>query len=223
MNFFSQVATAFSHGGIWMWAIFFAQVVSLAIIAERIMVLYMSRGGKQKDLARYFEEDIKRGQIDSVIRKAQQMGSNNPIANVVQAGAQAAIDMGGREEIQARMDEVLLSENSRLEKRTGFLSTLGNVGTLLGLLGTVVGMIESFASVSNMNPVEKATMLSQGISIAMHATAYGLIMAIPALVMYSVLTNRANALAEDLNQASLMVYNWLSFNYESVPQRKARA
>ena len=118
------------------------------------------------------------------------------------------------------MDEVLVQENSRLEKRTGFLATIGNVGTLLGLLGTVVGMIASFSSVASVNPVEKANLLSQGISMAMHSTAYGLIMAIPALVMFAVLQNRANTLAEDLNQAALMVFNWLSFNYEAVPNRK---
>ena len=120
------------------------------------------------------------------------------------------------------MDEILLSENAKLEKRTGFLATIGNVGTLIGILGTITGLIDSFASVSNANPVEKAALLSKGISMAMHATAYGLIMAIPALVMYAVLMNRANTLAEDMNQGALMVFNWLSFNYESVPQRKTK-
>ena len=61
-----------------------------------------------------------------------------------------------------------------------------------------------------------------GISMAMHATAYGLIMAIPALVMFAVLQNRANALADDLNQSSLMVYNWLSFNYEPMKEKVTR-
>ncbi len=83
-------------------------------------------------------------------------------------------------------------------------------------------MIESFQAVSHANPLEKATLLSQGISMAMHATAYGLIMAIPALVMYAVYTNRANVLAEDINQSSLMVFNWLSFNYEPVNKKIAR-
>jgi biopolymer transport protein ExbB len=100
---------------------------------------------------------------------------------------------------------------------------LGNVGTLLGLLGTIVGMIHSFAATANVSAVEKATMLSQGISTAMHATAYGLIMAIPALVMFAVLQNRAQRLSEDLNQGALRVFNWLSYNYESVPQKKNRA
>ena len=174
-------------------------------------LFYFSRTAQQKTLAKGFEGDIRKGQIERVLARAQNLGKSNPISTVVQAGAQAALDMGGREEIQAKMDEVLINENSRLEKRTGFLATIGNVGTLMGLLGTVAGMIDSFASVASVNPVEKAAILSKGISMAMHSTAYGLIMAIPALVMYAVLQNRANSLAEDLNQGALMVFNWLSF------------
>ncbi len=222
MGLFSSVVGAFQHGGIWMWVIFVAQMFSLAIIVERVSALYFKRNDKQKAVARLFEDDIRKGQIDKVLTRAMKMGDSEAITRVIQVGAQASLDMGGREEIQSRMDEVLLAENSKLEKRTGFLAMIGNVGTLLGLLGTIVGLIDSFASVANANPMEKAALLSQGISIAMHSTAYGLIMAIPALVMYAVLTNRANALSEDLNQAALMVFNWLSFNNESVSIKKAR-
>jgi biopolymer transport protein ExbB len=172
MEFFSSIAEAFKHGGVWMYFIFIAQIVSFAIIGERVWALYFSRTGRQKQIAKKFEQDIRKGDIDKVIARAQNLGSQHPISNVIAVGAQAAMDMGGREEIQAKMDEVLLHENSKLEKRTGFLAMIGNVGTLMGLLGTVVGMIESFSSVANLNPIEKATMLSQGISIAMHATAY---------------------------------------------------
>lgn len=223
MEMFTSVADAFRHGGIWMWVIFAAQIFSLAIIAERIFALYVSRKTHQKLIAKTFEDDIRKGNIDKVLSRAQKLDSSNAIAHVIQAGAQAALDLGGRDEIQAKMDEVLLEENARLEKRTGFLATIGNVGTLLGLLGTIVGLIDSFSSVANVNPVEKAALLSKGISMSMHCTAYGLIMAIPALVMYSVLMNRANALSEDLNQGSLMIFNWLSYGYESVPQKKVRS
>jgi biopolymer transport protein ExbB len=223
MEFLATISSAFHQGGIWMYAILVAQIFSFAIMAERIYALYIVRSNRQKSLARGFEIDIKKGQIERVMARAQNLGRGNAISSVVQAGAQAAIDMGGREEIQAKMDEVLINENSKLEKRTGFLATIGNVGTLLGLLGTVAGMIDSFSSIATVNPVEKAAILSKGISMAMHSTAYGLIMAIPALLMYAVLQNRANSLAEDMNQAALMVFNWLSFNYESVPHRKGRS
>ncbi|MGE3974572.1 MAG: MotA/TolQ/ExbB proton channel family protein [Bdellovibrionales bacterium] len=220
MDTLSQIAHGFSAGGIWMWAIFVAQVISLAIIAERVFALYFQRQSDQMDLAHAFEEDIKKGQLDKVVTKSKKLSHRSPIGLVVQTGAQAAMDLGGRDEIQARMDEVLLRENSRFEKRIGFLAMLGNVGTLLGLLGTIVGMIGSFHAVSQANPIEKATLLAHHISIAMYCTAYGLVMAIPALVMFSVLQNRATHLAEDLNQSALKVFNWLSYSYETVPVKK---
>lgn len=220
MSFFSHITTAFANGGIWMWAIFFAQMASLIIIVERVYALYFNRDTRNKDIAKGFEDDIRRGHIEKVISRAGQI--QDPIGRIIQAGAQAALDLGGREEIQAKMDEILMVENAKLEKRTGFLATLGNVGTLIGLLGTVVGMISSFTAVASVNPIEKATMLANGISEAMHCTAYGLLMAIPAIVMYSVLQNRATAVAEDMNQAAVQVFNWLGFNYESVSRKKIR-
>src|SRR5688572_4085149 len=115
MSFFSTVVAAFQHGGIWMWAIFATQVVTLAIIAERIFTLYIVRRPGEKAVVKKFEDDIRKGQIEKVINKAHGLGMTHPISKVVEAGAQAALDMGGREEIQAKMDEVLLNENSRLE------------------------------------------------------------------------------------------------------------
>ncbi len=216
------ITTAFNQGGIWMWAIFVTQIFSIAIIAERVWKLYLSRDTNNAEMVKHFELDIKAGRLDNVIDRSKAMKEKMPISRVVRAGAQAALEMGGREEIQSQMDEVLLYENSRLSKRTGLLAMLGNTGTLLGLLGTIVGLIQAFSSVSGVDPVEKATLLTQGIAMAMNTTAYGLIMAIPALVMFGILQSRANALAEDLNQAALKVFNLLSFKYESVPKRTVR-
>jgi biopolymer transport protein ExbB/TolQ len=221
MNIFATLSGFFTGGGLWMLPIAAAQIVSLAIIVERVITLYVVNGTSQRSLVKRFEDDIKRGNLERVMMTAQGMG-NQPIASVIQAGTQAAIAMGGREEIQSKMDEVLLHENGKFEKRTGFLAMLGNVGTLLGLLGTIIGMTEAFGSVASANAAEKGAVLAKGISMAMNATAYGLIMAIPALVMYSILQNRANHLSEDLNQAALKIYNWLSFSYESIPQKSAR-
>ncbi len=215
----SVIVTAFREGGIWMGFILVAQLASIAIIVERVYALYIARKPDQRKLVELFERDIKSGDLDRVIAQARNMGAA-PIAAVAAAGAQAAKDMGGKEEIQLKIDEILLEEQSRLEKRTGFLAMLGNVGTLLGLLGTIVGLIRAFASVGAASPIEKAALLSQGVSEAMYATAYGLITALPALIMYSVLQNRSNQLSEDLSKAALKIYIWLGFNYESVPAAK---
>ncbi|MCB0413730.1 MAG: MotA/TolQ/ExbB proton channel family protein [Bdellovibrionales bacterium] len=222
MGLFELITTAFAQGGIWMWAILVAQVFSVAIVAERVWKLYLSRKINNSQIVKQFELDIKSGHLENVIKRAQLMPDRTPISRVLKAGAEAALEMGGREEIQSQMDEVLLYENARLNKRTGLLAMLANTGTLLGLLGTIIGLIQAFSSVSGVDPVEKATLLTKGIALAMNTTAYGLIMAIPALVMFGILQSRANTISEDLNQAALKAFNWLSFKYDSVPQRSVR-
>jgi biopolymer transport protein ExbB/TolQ len=214
MEVLSKIAQAFEHGGIWMWPILGMQMASIAIIAERVHALFVKRKLNQAEFAQNFEEPIRRGEIDHVIEKAQANSASEPIARAIFAGAKAAKFLGGKEEIQGKMDEVLIHENALIDRRTGFLTMIGNVSTLLGLLGTITGMIRSFAAVAYANPSEKAALLSAGISEAMNCTAYGLIVAIPALVLYGILQNRANQVSEDLNQGGLKAFNWLSFAYE---------
>lgn len=216
MEILTKMALAFEHGGFWMWPILLLQLASFAIIVERVNVLFFKKKITQTAIAAGFEDHIRRGEIDQVIDKAKNMAANEPVARAIEAGAKSAKFLGGKEEIQAKMDEVLIHENSMLDRRTGFLSMLGNVATLVGLLGTITGMIKSFAAVSYAAPAEKAALLAAGISEAMNATAYGLITAIPALVAYAILMNRANHLSEDLNQGALKVFNWLSYTYEPV-------
>ena len=218
----SSMSAAFSHGGFLMWAIVPVQIVSLAIIAERVMALYFRRQLNQKSMVQIFESEIRKGQIDKVIAQAKRIESE-PIAVVALAGAQATQDLAGKDEVQLRMDEVLLEEQTRLEKRTGFLAMLGNVATLLGLLGTITGMIKSFAAVGTANATEKAALLASGISEAMNATAYGLVVAVPALVMYAVLQNRTNQLSDDLNKAALKLFIWLTYNFETVSGSKRKS
>ncbi len=221
MSLIQTISNAFAHGGLLMWLIVPVHIASLVIIIERVMALYVRRELNQKQMVKAFEDDIRKGQIDKMLAKARRIESE-PIAMVAMAGGQAAQDLAGKDEVQLRMDEVILEEQTRLEKRTGFLAMLGNVATLLGLLGTITGMIKSFAAVGTASPTEKAALLATGISEAMNATAYGLVVAVPALVMYAILQNRTNQLADDLNKASLKLFIWLTYNFESMGQSKKK-
>ncbi|HRO66635.1 MAG TPA: MotA/TolQ/ExbB proton channel family protein [Pseudobdellovibrionaceae bacterium] len=224
MNFFTSLGHAFvSADAIWMWAILAAQIVSVAIIIERAYALFMNRKPNQKALSKLLSDDIQNGNLEKALKRAQQMGINNPLGTVASAGIQAAMDLGGKEEIQMKMDEVLLEESSRVEKRIAFLAMFANVATLIGLLGTITGLIHSFAGIAEADAAQKAVILSQGISLAMNTTAYGLLVAVPALVMYAVLQNRATKLVEDLNKAALNLFIQLSFHYEAVPTKKKSA
>lgn len=221
MEFLLSLGRGFMSGdAIWMWAILAAQIVTIAIIAERVVALFMNRKDNQKDLSKTLAEDIRAGNLEKALRRSLQISGREPLGAVASAGIQAAIDLGGKEEIQLKMDEVLLEESTRVEKRIGFLAMFANVATLLGLLGTITGLIHSFAGIANANPAEKATILSQGISLAMNTTAYGLIVAVPSLIMYAVLQNRATRLTDDLNKAALNLFIQLGFHYEPVSAKK---
>lgn len=215
-----QIILAFQKGGLWMWAILFFQIISIAIIVERALFLFLRRKPNQIGYADTFAKQIRKGELDSVIKKTAQDVNEQPLAVAVQTAVQTALDCGGREEIQGKMDEALMGEISALEERTHFLVMLGNVGTLTGLLGTIMGMIKAFSAVTYANPAEKATLLSSGVSEAMNTTAYGLIMAIPALFMFAVLNNRSNILQEDLTKGALKIFNLLSYNYQTLWEKK---
>ncbi len=224
MEFLLSLGRGFTSGdAIWMWAILAAQIVSIAIIAERAVALFVNRKADQKSIAKVLGEDIRAGNLEKALRRAVQLGQKEPLGVVAAAGIQATIDLGGKEEIQLKMDEVLLEEASRVEKRVGFLAMFANVATLLGLLGTITGLIHSFAGIANANPAEKANILSAGISLAMNTTAYGLIVAVPALIMYAVLQNRATRLTDDLNKGALNLFIQLGFHYEPVSTKKERS
>ena len=217
-----QIIQAFQKGGLWMWAILFFQIISIVIVVERAWFLFLKRKLDQSFYADSFSNWIRQGKLSDVIKKAKEDSLFQPLALSIHSAVQTALDCGGREEIQSKMDESLMREMNALDQRTHFLLMLGNVGTLTGLLGTIMGMIKAFSAVTYANPSEKATLLSSGVSEAMNTTAYGLIMAIPALFMFAILNNRAQALQEDLTEGALRVFNLLSYNYQTLWEKKLK-
>jgi biopolymer transport protein ExbB/TolQ len=141
--------------------------------------------------------------------------TNSPLARIAALGAQLRANGAGDDELQARMDESLSKEISNLDRRTGFLGMFGNVATLLGLLGTIVGMIHSFGAVASASPADRATLLSKGISEAMNCTAFGLVVAIPALVAYAIYQNKTDKAVTALTESTTEIFNDLLFLTES--------
>src|SRR6185503_11815943 len=89
-----------------------------------------------------------------------------------------------------------------------------NVATLVGLLGTITGMIHSFAAVAQANPMDRATLLSKGIAEAMNCTAFGLIVAVPALVLFAVFQNKTDMLVNEITQKTSEIYHDLIFFFD---------
>ena len=115
-----------------------------------------------------------------------------------------------RDDIEIAMEESMMEIIPQLEKRTPYVALLSNIATLLGLLGTIMGLIEAFTAVANANPAEKADLLSASISVAMNTTAFGLMAAIPLLLIHAKLTSTAGQIVDNLEMASVKALNSIS-------------
>jgi biopolymer transport protein ExbB/TolQ len=122
-----------------------------------------------------------------------------------------------RDDIEKAMEESLMEIVPRLEKRTHYLGTFANMATLLGLLGTVIGLISAFAAVATVNPAEKANLLSASISVAMNCTAFGLMVAVPLVLIHAVLQTKTTELVDSLEMASVKFLNSITERTREAP------
>lgn len=201
--------SAFHHGGPFMYLILLFAVLTLGLILERTAFFFTVKV-PPFDFRRRLLEFIGRSDYKGAANTAKTYGTS-ALGRVAAIGCGLRAGGAGEEEIQARMDERLAQEISRIDRRTGFLAMFGNVSTLLGLLGTIAGMIQSFAAVSQANPADRAMMLSKGISEAMNCTAFGLLVAIPSLVAYSYFQNKTDRTVTDLTEGVTEIYHDLIF------------
>jgi biopolymer transport protein ExbB/TolQ len=193
--------------------ILICMVFTLAVLIDRVIVLYFKANMNKEAFLRGLKPHIYAGDLDKAIAFCASQ-KKTPLVSVIKAGL---INVPkGEEDVQAAMDEATLRESPRIERRTGYLAMLGNVATLLGLLGTIIGLIHAFGAVANANPADKATILANSISEAMNCTAFGLLVGIVALVMYSVLQGRTQIMVDDINESSVSVLNLIIANREKM-------
>jgi len=133
--------------------------------------------------------------------------SKAAIAQIMTYGLNRVRSARRREDVEQAMEESLMEIMPRLEKRTHYLATFANIATLLGLLGTIIGLISAFTAVSNANPAEKADLLSASISVAMNTTAFGLIVAIPLLLLHTLLQTKTTEIVDSLEMAAVKFLN----------------
>jgi biopolymer transport protein ExbB len=212
-NLFGSMFEAFDKGGIGMYPISISFLFGVAIIIERIFVLYSRAAIDKEAFLKGLKKHIYAGDLDKAISYCAGQ-KKVPLVSVVKAGL---INVPkGDDDVQAAMDEASLRESPKIERRTGYLAMISNVATLLGLLGTIIGLIHCFGAVANANPADKATILSQGISEAMYCTAFGLLVAITTLVCYSLLQGRTQSMVEDINESSVGVLNLIVANRDKM-------
>jgi biopolymer transport protein ExbB/TolQ len=209
----------FQEGGFFMFPISIILVIGLIIAIERYVYLSLAKRSNREDFNK-LHRMISGKDFKTAVKFASQ--STSAMSNMIGAGLVRLGRRQPREEIEYAMEEGLLETMPRLEKRTQYLATLANVSTLLGLLGTIIGLIAAFTAVASADPAQKASLLSQSISVAMNTTAFGLIAAIPLLLVHSILQTKTNEIVDSFEMAGIKVMNLLSDRGASSPANTVR-
>lgn len=204
MNSLETIVRFFQTGGVFMIPILLVLAIGTAIVVERIITLARCRVNGER-LWGQLGPFVQNRKLEEAARVCSH--SRAPLYHVLSAGVRGMNRSLSREEIQGTMDEAMMEVVPRLDARLHYLPNLANVATLLGLLGTIIGLIEAFTAVSLADPSQKAAMLAKGISMAMNTTAFGLIVAIPLMLIYTFLQTRTNRIINTLDEFGLKLLN----------------
>jgi biopolymer transport protein ExbB/TolQ len=203
----NTIVNFFQTGGPFMYPIAVVLVLGLALSIERWVFLSFAKSSNRRAFDRMLPM-LKKKDYSAVIELAR--ATKAPIGRIVAAGLARMQQSPRRDEIEFAMEEGVMEAVPRLEKRTTYIATLANIATLLGLLGTIMGLIAAFTAVANAEPSEKATLLSQSISVAMNTTAFGLMSAIPLLLLHAMIVEKTTEIVDSLEMAGTKCLNIMS-------------
>jgi biopolymer transport protein ExbB/TolQ len=204
MDIYTTVVGFFQDGGPFMYPIAVVLGIGCAISLERYFYLMNQMRINRRDFERILPllKQRRKRELADVTKK-----SSSAMARIIADGMNRRASSRRRSDIEYAMEEGLLEILPNIERRTPYLATFANIATLLGLLGTIIGLIAAFTAVANADPAEKATLLSQSISLAMNTTAFGLMVAIPLLLLHSVLQSKTSSIVESLEIAVVKFLN----------------
>lgn len=204
MDMYQTVVSFFQEGGPFMYPIAVVLAIGVAIALERYFYLANQTRINRRDFERILPllKQHNQRELAGLVQK-----SKSAMSRIVADGLNRRVSSRRRDDIEYAMEEGLLEVLPNIERRTPYLATFANIATLLGLLGTIIGLIAAFTAVANADPAEKATLLSESISIAMNTTAFGLMAAIPLLLVHSVLQSKTSAIVESLEIAVVKFLN----------------
>lgn len=209
MDFLSGITSFFRDGGLFIYPIALVLILGLAISVERWRFLNVERLRNQKA----FNDFLPLLRTDDHAKMTLFTRDNNaPVSRMIGCSLDMMQVTRQRADVEQAMAEGMMETVPRLEERTGYLAVLANVATLLGLLGTIIGLIAAFSAVANADPSEKSKLLSLSISVAMNTTAFGLIAAIPLLITHAMLTNKTNAIIGSIEMAGVKFLNVMTLN-----------
>jgi biopolymer transport protein ExbB len=204
MDIMYSIVGFFATGGLFMYPILIVFAIGVAIAIERYVTLTLVRNNNQS-----VWETIQPLLTSGDFEKAREITNEDTsaISQVLSMGLARQGAVRRRDDIEIAMEESMMEIVPQLEKRTPYVALGANVATLLGLLGTIMGLIQAFTAVANANPAEKADLLSASISVAMNTTAFGLMVAIPLLVTHTVLTSKTGQIVDSLEMATVKMLN----------------
>ena len=204
MNISEHIVRFFQGGGLMMYPIAVVLVLGASIAVERWIYL-TATAIRNRGLWDQISPLLAQGNFRQAVQMTSK--SNAAIGQILSYGLARIGSARRRDDIEKAMEESLMDIVPRLEKRTHYIATFANLATLLGLLGTIVGLINAFAAVATVNPAEKANLLSASISVAMNCTAFGLMTAVPLLFVHALLQTKTTELIDSLEMASVKFLN----------------
>ena len=219
MSFFGKFFHSFNPsepGFMFMWILLMVGIFSTAITLERILFLLSRMGKSRKVFMDEIFAKVSGNNIEGALKQCEDAGKM-ALAEVIRSVLKAA--HAGEKRIASTLEEAILRVVPSLEKRTGYLATIENVATLTGLMGTIYGLILSFASVGKpgIDAVEKSTLLASGIAAAMNTTFMGLLIAIPAIVVYALIRSKTQEMIDEIDEHSLRCANLLAERWSKLP------
>lgn len=201
---YSLIVKFFQEGGFFIFPIGFVLALGLAISLERWLFLTREKMRNAKAFDNFLPL-LRTTDLEKMLMFSRE--STAPVTRIIGCGLDMMKVSKQRADIENSMSEGMLEAIPRLEARTGYLAVFANVATLLGLLGTIIGLIGAFSAVASADPAEKSRILSESISVAMNTTAFGLIAAIPLLIMHAVLKNKTQKIVNSIEMAAVKFLN----------------
>jgi biopolymer transport protein ExbB len=202
-----SLAAAFNAGGPFMWVLLVVFAVACAVVADRLIFYYIICKPNGVHLVAEIATALNAGDLG---KAKKVVSSRKAPLNMLMLTAIDRFTTGTpNDEIRKSVDQAAIREMPRMTQRLNYLSLFANIGTLLGLLGTIVGLQEMFGSLAAVEASKKAAMLASGIAQAMNATAFGLIVAVPCMIMYTMLHNKQLQVTRDLDESIVRLMDYL--------------
>jgi biopolymer transport protein ExbB/TolQ len=212
------IGRAFSGGGIWMYLILIVFLIALTIIIERFVFIFFRYRTNAKEFMIKIQNLIVSNQTEKAVTLCD-LAASTALARVLKAGITRLHE--GQERMQKAMEEAILEILPSLTRGTENLITIASTATLLGLLGTIVGLVKTFYNLSAISDVNRYEVLTYGIAQAMNVTAFGLIVAIPCILGYLLLSNSTRKIVDELDLYAIKLEN-LSYSFESSKDKSSK-